>query len=165
MWNLKLLGVATTITLTLLAGSAWLAYSKGKAYGMQQVQTLWNSERAIQLAAQAEAEMKARQTEQALQQTINRIKQEKTREATRLANDYAAVLHSLHDREDRPRDGGLPEGASAGAESARGCTGAELYRDDAAFLAGQANAADQLRLALKACVAHAAAVERELNKE
>jgi hypothetical protein len=162
MWNLKLLGVATTITLTLLAGSAWLAYSKGKAYGMQQVQTLWNSERAIQLAAQAEAEMKARQTEQALQQTINRIKQEKTREATRLANDYAAVLHSLHDRaEDRAGAGGVPEGATPGA----GCTGQGLARPDATFLAGYGADAARLQLALNACQAAYDSVRREINRE
>jgi hypothetical protein len=163
MWNLRL--IALILTPILLAGFAWFGHSRGTQYGMSVVQSQWDAERAMQMAAMAEEEMKARQREQALQKAISRIRTEKQREAIKLANDYAAVVDSLHNREDRPRDGGLPEGDSAGAESARGCTGAELYRDDAAFLAGQANAADQLRLALKACVAHAAAVERELNKE
>jgi hypothetical protein len=160
MWNLRLL--ALILTPILLVGFAWFGYSRGTQYGMSVVQNQWNQERAIQLAAQAEAEMKARQTEQALQAAINRIKQEKTREATRLANDYAAVLHSLHDRaEDRAGVGGVPEGATPGA----GCTGQGLARPDATFLAGYGADAARLQLALNACQAAYDSVRREINRE
>jgi hypothetical protein len=108
--------------------------------------------------------MKARQTEQALRAAADRIRKEKQREAIKLAADYAAVIDSLHDREDRPSGDGLPEGSGAGTGPAGGCTGAQLYKPDAAVLVGIARDADQLRLALKACVAHAAEVERELNR-
>jgi len=163
MWNLKLFGLATTITLTLAAGSAWYGYSSGRQSGMSQIQSQWDAERAATLAAQAEETMKARQTEQALQKAVNRIRQEKQREAIKLANDYAAVVDSLQHRPDRPDSGGVSEGADTGTEPARGCTGAQLSRPDATVLVGEAARADQLRLALKACIAHTAEVERELN--
>jgi hypothetical protein len=164
MWNLKLIAlIAIPIS---LAGSAWYGHSRGVQSGMSQIQTQWDAERAQQIATQAEEAMKARQTEQALQAAVSRIKQEKTREATRLANDYVAVINSLHDRpEARAGDGGVPEGATAGVGHPTGCTGSQLSRPDATVLVGIARDADQLRVALKACVAHTAEVERELNKD
>jgi hypothetical protein len=163
-WLLNPRLLAITIILISLAGSVWLAYGKGSKAGAQEVQTRWDQERAIQLAAQAEAEMKARQTEQALQAAVNRIRKEKTREAIKLAADYAAVIDSLHDREDRPSGDGLSEDSAAGTGHPGRCTGAELYLSDSRFLAREAARADELRLALKACVAHADSVERELNR-
>jgi hypothetical protein len=163
IWNLKLIGAALIVTPILLAGSAWLGYSKGKQSGMQEVQTLWDSEKAIQLAAQAEAEMKARQTERAVQVAVNRVKQEKQREAIKLANDYAAVVNSLHNREDRPGGDGVPEGAGVGTGNPGRCTGAELYLSDSRFLAGEAVRADQLRLALRACKTAYDEVREQIN--
>jgi hypothetical protein len=163
MWNLKL--IALIATSTLLAGSVVYAYSKGRQSGMQEVQISWDSEKAQALAAQAEEQMKARQTEQALKTLIDKQRKDHQREAIRLANDYAAVVVSLQDRPDRPGVGGVPTGASAGVEPARGCTGAELFREDAEVALGIARDADQLRLALKACIAHTTEIERELNKD
>jgi hypothetical protein len=163
MWNLKLFGLATIVTLTLAAGSAWYGYSSGRQSGMSQIRSEWALESAQIAAAQAEQVMKARQTEQALQKAVNRIKQEKTREAIKLANDYAVVVDSLHHRPERPSAGGVPEGSAAGAESAATCTGAQLYRDDGAFLAREAHRADQLRLALKACQAAYDSVRENVN--
>jgi hypothetical protein len=162
IWNLKILAAAATAIAISSAGIAWFAHSKGRASGMSQIQMLWDAERAVQLAAQAEAEMKARQTEQALQAAINRIKQEKTREAIKLANDYAAVVDSLHDRaETRAGDGGVPEGAVLGV----GCTGQGLARPDAEFLAGYARDAGRLQLALNVCRQAYTEIERKLNIE
>jgi len=164
IWNLKLLAAFAIATTTLLAGTAWYSYSRGEQSGMSKIQALWDGQRLATLTKQDEELRKARQTEQALQATINRIRQEKHREAVKLANDYAAVIGSLHDRADRPSDGGLPEDSAVGAGHPGRCTGAELYLSDSRFLAGEAVRADQLRVALKACIAHATEVERELNK-
>jgi hypothetical protein len=154
--------IAFTATLILLAGSVVYAYSKGRQYGMQEVQILWDSEKAQTLAAQAEEQMKARQTEQALQALANRIRQEKKREATRLVNDYAAVINSLHDRpETRASGGGVPEGATTGV----GCTGSGLAKLDAELLAGYSLAANQLQLAYSECREKYTEIERELNKD
>jgi hypothetical protein len=106
--------------------------------------------------------MKARQTEQALQKAVNRIRQEKQREAVRLANDYAAVINSLHDRpEARAGAGGVPEGAAAGV----GCTGEGLAKRDGEFLAGYAHDAARLQLALQVCTSAYDQVRREVNGE
>ena len=165
IWNTKI--IALTATSILLAGSAVYAYNKGRQSGMQEVQTLWDSERLATQAAQAEELMKARQTEQALQKAINRIRQEKQREATRLVNDYAAVINSLHERPDRPAEGaaGVPKGADAGTRPATGCTGAQLYKPYAAILAGEALRADQLRIALNTCIEAYNQTRREINGE
>ena len=165
MWNMKLWIVAAMGAAICVAGSAMYGYNKGKQSGMSQIKSEWALESAAIAAAQAEETMKARQREQALQAAANRIKQEKTREAIKLANDYAIVVDSLHDRPERPGPGSVSEGADAGTGSAAGCTGAQLYKSDAAVLARLARDADQLRLALKACVAHVGEVERQLNKE
>jgi hypothetical protein len=162
LWNLKTLAVSAIAITTLAAGTAWYSFSKGSQYGMSQIQTQWDAERAAILAAQAEEQMKARQTEQALQATINRIRQEKTREATRLANDYAAVVVSLRDRpEARANSGGVPESAGSGT----GCTGQGLARPDAEFLARYASDAGRLQLALQACQVAYDSVRRSLNGE
>jgi hypothetical protein len=146
MWNLRL--IALILTPILLVGFAVFGYSRGTQYGMSVVQNQWDQERALQMAQHAEEQMKARQTEQALQAAVNRIKQEKQREAIKLANDYAAVIDSLHNRaEARAGDSGVPDGAAAGV----GCTGAGLARPDATFLAGYAHDAARLQLALDAC--------------
>jgi hypothetical protein len=132
---------------------------------MSQIQAKWDAERAATQAAQAEQVMKARQQELALQAAINRIKQEKHREAVKLANDFAAVVDSLHNRpEAGASGGGVPEGAGAGTDAAGWCTGARLYRDHATAFAGQAALAAELQSALRACITHAAEVERELNR-
>jgi hypothetical protein len=158
IWNFRLIGVL--VALSLCAGSVWYAYNKGKQSGMSQVQTLWDAERAVQLAAQAEAEMKARQTEQGLQAMVNRVRQEKQREAIKLANDYAAVIDSLRDRaETRAGDGGVPEGAAAGV----GCTGQGLAKRDAEFLAGYAADAARTQSALNACITAYDQVREQIN--
>jgi len=158
MWNLKL--IALIATPILLAGSAWYGHSKGVQSGMSAIQSQWDAERTATLAAQAEELMKARQQEQALQAAVNRIRQEKHREAVRLANDYAAVIDSLHDRpEARAGVGGVPDSPDAGV----GCTGAGLAKRDSEFLAGYARDAARLQLALDACQAAYDSVRQALN--
>jgi hypothetical protein len=162
MWNIKLIGLATITTLTLLAGSAWLAYAKGSKAGAQAVQSQWDAEKLAMTQAQAEELMKARQREQALQALADRIRKEKQREAIKLAADYAAVVDSLHDRaETRAGAGGVPEGAAAGV----GCTGRGLAKLDAELLARYSYAAGQLQLAYDECRAKYTEIERQLNGE
>lgn len=151
MWNLKTWVLALTVIGTSLAGSAWYGHSKGRQSGMREVQTLWDSERLATTKAQTEELMKARQREQSLQDLAAKLRLEKRREADRLAREYAADLERLRDRPARDGDGGVPEAASAGAGPAAGCTGAQLFREDASVLVGIARDADQLRLALGQC--------------
>jgi hypothetical protein len=162
IWNLKTLAlIAIPIS---LAGSAWYGYNSGRQSGMSQIQTQWDAERLAIQAAQAEQMMKAAQREKALQALLAKQRKEHKYESDRLAIQYESALSRLSDRPDRPDSGGVPEDPSVGTGPAGGCTGAQLYRPDAEVLIGLARDADQLRLALRACIAHATEVERELNR-
>lgn len=142
--------IALTTIATLLAGSVMYAHNRGKQSGMQQVQTLWDSERLATQQAQAEELMKARQRESALRDLADRLRKERADEAKRLAAAYAADLERLRDRPDtRAGAGGVPEGASPGV----GCTGEGLARGDAEFLSRYAHDAARLQLALNTCQA------------
>lgn len=162
MWNLKLAAAIGILFTTSLAGTAWYAYSSGKQSGMSSIQSRWDTEVAAMAQAQAEEIMKARQREQALEALIKRQREEHRREANRIAREFAALSDSLRDRpEARAGDGGVPEGADAGTT---GCTGAGLSRRDAEFLAGLATDAERAQSALRACIAHTAEIERQLNR-
>jgi hypothetical protein len=167
IWNLKLLAAAATGIAILLAGTAWYSYSKGLQLGIRQVEIQWQEAMRLQANAEAEEVMKARQQEQALAALLVKQRMEHQREVKRLVSDYAAVVVSLHDRPEAGSagDSGVPQDTNAGTEPAGWCTGARLYRDHATAFAGESALAAQLQSALRACIAHATAIERELNKE
>ena len=77
------------------------------------------------------------------------ITQRKTDEARALALAVAQLTGELSRRPDRPAGGPVPTGPADPV----GCTGAQLYRPDAAFLVGESARADQLRIALDGCQA------------
>ena len=160
IWNTKI--IALTATSILLAGSAVYAYNKGRQSGMQEVQTLWDSERLVAAQAHAEQQMKARQTEQALQKLVDRQRKAHQNEVARIVREYTALTDSLRDRpEARAADGGVPEGAVAGV----GCTGAGLSKPDAEFLSWYSASAARTQAALDACVHAYEQVRREVNGE
>jgi hypothetical protein len=162
LWNLKLLAVAATLTVTSLVGTAMYAHNKGSRSGMLQIQTQWDAERMATKAAQDEELMKARQREQALQALVNKQRRAHDAEVKRVVREYGALVDGLRDRpEARAGDGGVPEGADAGA----GCTGAGLAGPDARFLAGYAADAARLQLALDACKVAYDEVRRAVNGE
>jgi hypothetical protein len=109
----------------------------------------WQEAMRLQATAESEEVMKAQQRERALATLLVKQRMEHQREATRLANDYAAVIDSLHDRAEARSDGpsGLPDAPDSGV----GCTGAGLSRPDASFLAGFAADAARTQAALQAC--------------
>lgn len=159
---MAVIGMFTTMS---LAGTAWYAHSKGKQQGKEAVQAMWNAERLAVATAQAEEAAKGRQKEQTLQTLLAEQRKEHQNEVRRLVRDHAALADSLRQRADRPAEGAasVPQGASAGVEPAIGCTGSQLYRQDGEFLAREAARADQLRIALRACIADRAEIERQLN--
>ena len=167
MWKLKTLAVATTAFSISLAATAWFAHSKGLQSGKSQIQSLWDAEVAAMALAQAAELERAMAKTAELQAQVDQIRRSHRNEVNRIAAEYTALVDSLRDRPDRPTDGsgGVPESPDAGAGSAPRCTGAELYKQDSEFLAREAARADQLRIALNACIAHAAEVERQLNQD
>jgi hypothetical protein len=166
IWNLKLIAVAATAIATSLAGTAWYSYNKGSQSGMSQIQSKWDAERLAVAQAIATELERVRAVEQTLRTNLTKQRKEHKNEMDRLSIQYESALGRLSDRPDRPTEGAaeLSEDSPVGAVPADGCTGAELFRPDAEFLVREATRSDQLRLALKACIAHATEVERQLNK-
>lgn len=75
----------------------------------------------------------------------------------------AELLDSLRNRPQRPASGAhLPTPASPGGATS-GCTGAQLYRADGEFLAGESARAEAVRVSLLACYAQYRRAESLIN--
>jgi len=138
-------------TLAVAAAGAGGLY-KGHELGMAKVQQAWDKEKTKQYAAYAEAQEAARQKEQDLQASADKLRKDKDAEIRNINARAAALANSLRERPSRPtaEASAVPSTASAGC-APTSCTGAGLSREDAAFLAGEAARADELRAALKQC--------------
>lgn len=107
--------------------------------------------RAETVASTLAASEKARERETEMQAAADKTTEEKSHEITVLRRDHAAALERLRNRPQRPaRAPDVPPTPSTAAP-ASGCTGAELYRQDGEFSAGEAARAEQIRIELKAC--------------
>lgn len=161
-WLLGPVGRVLLVVMLFATGFGW-GYLKGNSSGQAKVQQAWDKERAEQLAELARQQVAARQREQALQVTADRIREEKNREIAALNRRHAAVVDSLRNRPERPASTESRVPQAAGDRDGRaGCTGSELYRPDAEFLVGLAQRADTIRLQLAACQA---AYQSALSKE
>ena len=92
-----------------------------------------------------------RATEKQLAENAKAITKEKNDAIARISADRDAVLEQLRTRPSRPSTT-APAVASNG-QAASGCTGAELYREDASVALREAARADTIRVSLKACYA------------
>ena len=106
--------------------------------------------------AQAEAAVKTTQ----LQAAVDTARKEKTDAIASLRAQHAADLERLRQRPSRPAN--LPQTAGDG-QAAGGCTGAQLYRDDAELLVRESLRAETIRLDLLACYAQYDRARAEVN--
>ena len=136
-----------------LAVAGWAIHGFGLAAGRAEIQTQWDQQRIADASATVQAALQARAREQALQSTADKIRQEKTREIRHLSAARDAALRELRNRDERPAVGGDAPAAAdpAGAGPAASCTGAQLFRSDAAFLVWEAARADEVRAHLSEC--------------
>lgn len=139
---------AIAVVVIFLAGTHWKAYRTGKAH----VQLEWDADTAQRVAAALAAEQAARAKEQELRDAADKQKEKDRAKIVTLNRAVADALERLHNRPERPIAANVPASAASGASGA-GCTGAELYRTDSAFLVRQSERADRLRIALAACQA------------
>lgn len=119
-------------------------YFKGRSDGKSVIAVEFAQYKESQSKAHADAVLQAREKEQKLQQSANKIREEKDREIRKINSLNASLVDSLRDRPDRQ----MPDDPDARQDS---CTGNKLYREDAEFLARLAGEADQLMIALKQC--------------
>lgn len=129
------------------AGGA--GYYKGDEAGRAAVQQLWDKEKADQYAEYAKGQEAARQREQAMQATADRLRREKDREIKEISARATALSNSLRDRAERPAKSDTVSSASG---ACAGASGAQLARGDGEFLAGYAADAARLAAALDQCV-------------
>jgi hypothetical protein len=128
-------------------------YMKGDTAGRAHVQQQWDKERTQQAEAHAMAMEAARQKEQELQTTADQLRKDKDREIRDLNARAVALTASLRQRPERPTPEARPvPGATSTGPAVTSCTGAELSRPDAEFLAREAARADELRAALRQCL-------------
>lgn len=100
----------------------------------------------------ASANAAARTREQGLQAAADKLRETKDAEIRTVNARLAATLAELRSRPSRP----APDATGQGSEAqppASGGTGAQLYREDAEFLAREAARADEIRAALQQCTA------------
>lgn len=126
-------------------------YYQGNESGKASVQQKWDKENARLQAEYAENQRIAREKEQALQSSADKLRQEKDREIRNISARATALSNSLRDRAERPAQSGAVSGSASLGKS--GCTARELYREDSEVVVRFAREADELRLALNQCYA------------
>jgi len=141
-----------------IAASGAAGYLKGESAGEAKIQQAWDHEKADQLVAFAKEQEAARKREQAIQAQADHLRQEKDREIRNVNARAIALANSLQQRPERPAPGGAVSGGAGAGQAGGGCTGAQLSRPDAEFLAREAARADTLRAALNQCLASYEAV-------
>lgn len=130
--------------------TALALFAYGHHRGAASVQAEWDKAKLAQATERADAMVEAMKVQQSLQALIDQTKKDRTNEIARIDRLHAAALDSLRSRPERPAAAGLPTTAGLVAP-ARGCTGADLFREDAAVVVGIARDADLVRAALNEC--------------
>lgn len=144
--------VAVLAIVALIAGVAWKIRHSGLVDGRAEVQAKWNEEKAetarktiLLLEANSRTNSELRKQADATRRDLNA-------QINSIGRERDDLLERLRNRPERPASGGAAESAVAGSgANPVGCTGAELYRTDGEFLAGEAARADLLRVRLAAC--------------
>jgi len=132
-----------------LAGLVMLGFSFWKGYtsGKDVIQQKWDAEKVVLEREAQEAKDQAREAERSMQKEVNRIQREK-HDAVKVANSkYRTLVDSLRNRPEIRATDAMP--SSTG--DVVGCTGAQLARPDAEFLAGYAADAERLQAAYNSC--------------
>ena len=142
--------IAGAVIAVALAGAG--GYVKGTAHGKAEVQAAWDQEKARLAEEYAKAQAAAREKEQQLQTQADQLREE-ANEKQRNSNQLAAALaDSVRKRPERTAPASTVSSTAGAVCPACVCTGAELPRPDAEFLIREAARADELRIALDACV-------------
>lgn len=133
---------AAIVLAAAIAGLYWTGYTSGK----KTVQAEWNVER-LETAKQTRLLLLAKDKMVSdLQAKADKERAIKNAQINSLSLELDESLKRLRNRPARPA-GDMPKPAGTGGNG----TGAELYREDAEFLAREAARADKLRIQLAQC--------------
>lgn len=155
--NLRLLAAA--ISALAVVAAVYSIYRHGRQTMADEIELQSTKDKVAQQAKKLEEKQGeiAQLQEQAA--TLQRLSAERQKADAATASRLVAMVDSLRNRIDRPAPG-----ASHPPAAGQGATGAELYRPDAMFLAGEAARADRLRSALRQCYAYVDQLPQECLK-
>ena len=131
----------------LLVALAWYGYNWVYDRGANSVQSKWDTEKLEQAQQSASALSAALQVTKDLQTSADKDKESKNAQIKNLNASLNTALIGLSNRPSRPDPSGVPGNTSTGG----GCTGANLFKPDAEFLAREAARADTLQVELQLC--------------
>lgn len=138
--------IAILVSLFLFLGGWWVNGNRweSKYHELQKAHAV----------ALAKAVEEARQKELTLQATYNQTQEQKDAEIRNITGRLDDALERLRLRETRASPKPVPVPSPACPQGTpKGATGAELFREDAEFLAREAARADTLAVELNACYA------------
>lgn len=108
--------------------------------GRAEIQLKWDADKSLRMAAALAEEAKNRRIEQERQRLADKAQQRKDDETHAINARLAADLERLRKRPERPAGGVV----SSNPAPVAACTGAELFRDDAALLTRESARADRI---------------------
>ena len=138
-------GFAAIFIVFALTATHWQAYTRGQKV----VQGAWDAENLSIASQAAQALATATKISDDLKTKSDQLQKAKNATIAKLNTDLSDALNRLHDRTARPGAGSVPSDPTTGP--AASCTGAQLYRDDAALLVREASRADRLLVDLGQC--------------
>lgn len=109
-----------------------------------------------------ELQIKSLKAESKLKDKVQAIKGEKDAQIKDIDRKYSTTIASLRSRPERSTTSN-PTTNTCNAESTKGATGAQLYRNDAEILAGFARDTEELKTHLLACYQQYDSVKDQLD--
>lgn len=152
-WQTKLIAVVLVFTSLFV----WHRYEVSKA-----VTKTIAEQTAIYEKRITDLTVKSLKVELQLKTQVAAIEGEKDAKVKDLDRKYRTAIDSLRQRQERSTTSDST-GNSCNAESTKGATGAELYREDATFLIGFARDTEELKTHLKACYLQYDTVKQQLD--
>lgn len=152
-WQTKLIAIAIVLTSLFV----WHKYEVSKAITKTVAEQTAIYEKQVK-----DLTLKSLKTELELKTQVAAIKGDRDAQIKNLDSKYRVAIDSLRQRQERSSSSNST-GNSCNAESTKGATGAELYREDAEFLIGFARDTEELKTQLNACYAQYDIVYEQLN--
>lgn len=152
-WQTKIIA----ITLVLTSLFVWHRYEVSKAITKTVVEQTAIYEKQIK-----DLTVKSLKTELELKTQVAVIKGEKDAQIKSLDGKYRIAIDSLRQRQERSSSSDSTRNSS-NAESTKGATGAELFREDAEFLTRFARDTEELKTQLNMCYAQYDTIYEQLN--
>lgn len=131
----------------LLAGISLFAYRAG----YNSAQSSHMKEREAEMLEYNKAVQEAQSKTAELQTQADGLKRSSDEKINKLNASVSVLNKQLRDRP--ARESAMPSTPGAEHNTASGCNGTQLYREDSEFLVGEAERAEKIRIALSQCLA------------